>query len=113
MERILRATAAMGLSSLLTVGLGAVRAKFIATELGAPGVGLLGILTSAMTLGVVLFSLGLNTSGVQAAAAAGGDEVQLQRTRAALLIGSRWLGGLGGLLVALLGLTLGGSLLPT
>lgn len=112
MERILRATAAMGLSSLLTVGLGAVRYKFIATELGAPGVGLLGILTSAMTFGVIFFSLGLNTSGVQATAAAGADEVQYQRTRAALLLGSRWLGGAGGLLVALLGLTLGASFLP-
>jgi enterobacterial common antigen flippase len=112
MERILRATAAMGLSSLLTVVLGAVRYKVIATELGAPGVGLLGILTSAMTLGVVLFSLGLNTSGVQATAAAGSDVAQFQRTRAALLLGSRWLGGIGGLLTALIGLTLGTSLLP-
>jgi enterobacterial common antigen flippase len=111
-ERILRVTAAMGLSSFLTIALGAVRYKFIATELGAPGVGLLGILTSAMSLGVVLFSLGLNTSGVQATAAAGGDEAQFQRTRTALLVGSRWLGGVGGLLVVLLGLTLGPSLLP-
>ena len=71
MKRILRATAAMGLSSLLTVALGAVRYKFIAVELGAPGVGLLGILTSAATLGVVIFCLGLNTSGVQATASAG------------------------------------------
>lgn len=113
MERILRVTAAMGFSSLLTVALGAVRYKFIAAELGAQGIGLLGILTSAMTLGVVLFSLGLSTSGVQATAAAGGDGSQFQRTRAALLVGSRWLGGVGGLLVALLGLTLGGSLLPS
>jgi len=112
MERILRVSAAMGLSSLLTVAFGAVRYKFIAIELGAPGVGLLGILTSAMTFGVILFSLGLNTSGVQATAAAGGDEVQFQRTSVALLLGSRWLGGVGGLLVALLGLTLGASFLP-
>jgi antigen flippase len=115
MERIFRATAAMGLSSLLTVALGAVRYKFIARELGAPGVGLLGILTSAMALGVVLFSLGMNTSGVQATAAAGGgdgDEELFRLRRAALLIGSRWLGGVGGVFVALLGLTLGASLLP-
>ena len=112
MERILRATAVVGLSSLLTVALGALRYKFVAMELGAPGVGLLGILTSAATFGVVLFSLGLNTSGVQAIAAVVGDQVKLQRTRAALLIGSRWLGGLGGLLVAVVGLTLGEAFLP-
>src|SRR5665647_998574 len=112
MERILRATAAMGLSSLLAVGLGAVRYKFIAAELGAPGIGLLGILTSAIAFGVVLFSLGLGTSGVQATSAACADEVQFQRTKAALVLGSRWLGGVGGLLVALLGLTLGASFLP-
>ena len=112
MERILRATATVGLSSLLTVALGAVRYKFIAVELGAPGVGLLGLLTAAATFGVVLFSLGLTTSGVQATAAATGDEVQFNRTRSALLIGTRWLGCAGGVLVALLGLTFGGSFLP-
>lgn len=112
MERILRATATVGLSSLLAVALGAVRYKFIAVELGAPGVGLLGIFTTAATFGVVLFSLGLTTSGVQATAAASGDEVQFNRTRSALLLGTRWLGGAGGLLIVLLGLTLGGSSLP-
>lgn len=112
MERILRASAAVGLSSLLAVGLGAVRYKFIAIELGAPGVGLLGILTSAASLGVVLFGLGLTTSGVQATAAADGDAALFQRSRAALLHGSGWLGGVGGFLVALLGMTLGESFLP-
>ena len=112
MERILRATATVGLSSLLTVVLGALRYKFVAVELGAAGVGLLGILTSAAAFGVILFGLGLNTSGVQATAAAADDGVQLHRTKVALLFGSRWLGGVGGLLVALLGMTLGASILP-
>ncbi|TFB85611.1 hypothetical protein E3O44_13575 [Cryobacterium algoricola] len=112
MERILKATVVVGLSSLLTVAFGAVRYKFIATELGATGVGLLGILTSGITFGVVLFSLGLNTSGVQAAAAASGDKAKFQLTRFALLRGSNWLGVAGGLIVATLGLTLGASWFP-
>jgi PST family polysaccharide transporter len=112
MERILRATAIVGLSSLLTVALGALRYKFIALQLGAEGVGLLGILTSAATFGVVLFSAGLNTSGVQAAAATFSDIAQFQRTRSALLGGSRLLGIVGGSIVVVLGLCLGDLVLP-
>lgn len=112
MKRILWATATVGLSSIMVVALGAVRYKFIALEVGAPGVGLLGILTSAANFGVILFSLGLNTSGVQATAAAAADAVRFQRVKSALLIASSWFGGLGGLVVVVLGLTLGGLLLP-
>ncbi|ASD23147.1 hypothetical protein B7495_14385 [Cryobacterium sp. LW097] len=112
MKRILWATATVGLSSIMVVVLGAVRSKFIALEVGAPGVGLLGILTSAANFGVVLFSLGMNTSGIQATAAAAADAVKFQRVKSALLIASSWFGGLGGLVVVLLGLLLGGLLLP-
>ncbi|MEC5184467.1 antigen flippase [Cryobacterium sp. MP_3.1] len=112
MKRILWATATVGLSSIMVVALGAVRYKFIALEVGAPGVGLLGILTSAANFGVVLFSLGMNTSGIQATAAAAADPAKFQRVKSALLIASSWFGGLGGLIVVLLGLTLGGLLLP-
>lgn len=112
MDRILRAGAVVGLSSVLVVALGAVRYKFIAVELGAPGIGLIGILMAAATFGVTLFSLGLGTSGVQATAAARSDSAKFQRTSSALVNGSSWLGGVGGLIVAVLGLTLGGSYLP-
>jgi antigen flippase len=112
MKRILWATVTVGLSSIMVVALGAVRYKFIALEVGAPGVGLLGILTSAANFGVILFSLGLNTSGIQATAAAAADAEKFQRVKSALLIASTWFGGLGGLAVVLLGLTLGGLLLP-
>jgi antigen flippase len=110
MTRILWATATVGLSSIMVVALGAVRYKFIALEVGAQGVGLLGIFTSAANFGVILFSLGMNTSGVQATAAAEG--LRFQRVKSALLIASGWLGGLGGLIVILLGLVLGGFILP-
>ena len=115
MKRILWATATVGLSSVMVVALGAVRYKFIALEVGAPGVGLLGILASAANFGVILFSLGMNTSGVQAtaAAAAAAEHLKFQRVRSALLIASSWLGGLGGLIVVLLGLLLGGLFLPS
>jgi antigen flippase len=112
MKRILWATATVGLSSIMVVALGAVRYKFIAIEVGAPGVGLLGILTSAANFGVILFSLGMNTSGVQATAAAAVDGVMFQRVRSALLTASSSLGVLGGIVVVVLGLTLGSHLLP-
>lgn len=106
------ATATVGLSSIVVVALGAVRYKFIALEVGAPGVGLLGILTAAANFGVILFSLGINTSGVQATAAAAADALKLRRVRSAILIGSTWLGGFGGLGIVLLGLFLGSLFLP-
>ena len=112
MKRILWATATVGLSSIMVVALGAVRYKFVALEVGAAGVGLLGILTSAANFGVILFSLGLNTSGVQATAAAIADSSRFLRVRSALLIGSSWLGGFGGLIVVVLGLTIGGLIVP-
>lgn len=106
------ATFTVGLSSLLAVGLAALRYKFIALELGAPGVGLLGILTTALTFGVTLVSLGLGTSGVQATAAALGREMHYQRTKSALLIGSSCLGALGGIIVILLSVIFGPTISP-
>ena len=102
----------VGLSSIMVVALSAVRYKFVALEVGASGVGLLGILTSTANFGVVLFSLGLNTSGVQATAAALTDGFKFQRVRSALLTSSCWLGILGGLVIGALGISLGGMLLP-
>jgi len=112
MKRILWATVTVGLSSIMVVALGALRYKFVAVEVGAAGVGLLGILTSAANFGVILFSLGMNTSGVQATAAAFADAAKFRRVRSALLIGSSWLGGIGGIIVVVLGLTIGGLILP-
>lgn len=106
MRRILRATATVGASSIVVVLLGAVRYKFIALEVGAEGVGSLGLLVSAANLGVVIFGLGMSTSGVQAIAASEGDDGVRDRVRAALTHGSRALGLLGGLCVVLAGLAL-------
>lgn len=95
MKRILRAVVLVGLSSVAVVLLGAVRHKLIAVGVGADGIGTLGILTSIVNLGVVVFSLGLNTSGIQAVAAAVDDPSLFPRVRAALLRGSGWLGVAG------------------
>ncbi|WP_396657751.1 oligosaccharide flippase family protein [Microbacterium oxydans] len=95
MKRILRAVVLVGLSSVAVVLLGAVRHKLIAVGVGADGIGTLGILTSIVNLGVVIFSLGLNTSGIQAIAAAVDDPSLFPRVRAALLRGSGWLGAVG------------------
>ena len=113
MDRILRATAAIGLSTILTVGFGALRYKFIAVEIGADGVGLLGILLAAVAFGVIFFSAGLPTSGVQATAAAEDDRPVFERARAALIIGSRWLAAVGGAAITVVALTIGRPLLPS
>ncbi len=112
MKRILWATATVGLSSIVVVALGAVRYKLIAVGVGASGVGLVGILTAAANFGVILFSLGINTSGVQAIAAAVDDPQRLERVKSALLAGSRSLGLLGGLVVVVVGALGGVWLLP-
>lgn len=104
MKRILRAAMVVGMSSLVVVALGALRHKFIAVGAGAEGVGALGILASTANLGVVVFSVGLNTSGVQSVAAAMRDGDALARVRAGLLRGSVWLATLGGIVAVAAGL---------
>lgn len=109
--RVIRATTSVGLSSIITVAFAAVRYKFVALALGAPGIGSLGILTSAVALGTVLFGLGLTTSGVQATAAATEDPSRLRRVSTGLLAGSTALGVAAGILVVVLGLVLRVSIL--
>lgn len=97
MKRALRAVAIVGMSSVAVVLFGAIRLKFVALGVGAEGVGSLGILTATANFGVVLFGLGLNTSGIQAVAAVTTDPIALQRTRSALLRGAGGLALVGGL----------------
>ncbi len=99
MKRMLRAVAILGMSSVAVVFLGALRHKFIALEVGAEGIGALGILTSMANVGVVLFGLGLNTSGVRAISATVDDPVGFPRTRAGLLRGATVLAVVGGITI--------------
>ncbi|MFC4452165.1 oligosaccharide flippase family protein [Deinococcus sonorensis] len=97
MQRILKASAVMGLSSVATVGLSAVRYKFIALHLGAQGIGTLGLLVTLLTFGVTLFTLGLGNSGVrEVAAGEAKGEAQSGRSRAAVTASAWALGLLGG-----------------
>ncbi|GGO20009.1 PST family polysaccharide transporter [Deinococcus humi] len=92
----------MGLSSVVTVGLSALRYKLLALELGSEGIGLLGLFATVLALGVTLFGVGVGSSGVRQVAASQGDEGEFgAATRAALLRGS-WLLGLIAVAVGLL-----------
>lgn len=107
MRRILRAVFVVGLSSVVVVVLGAARYKLVALGLGAEGIGSLGILTSIVNVGVVVFSVGLSTSGVQAIAAIQGHATKFPLVRAGLLRGATLL-GVGGGIVTIAGGLLGG-----
>ncbi|WP_169745422.1 oligosaccharide flippase family protein [Deinococcus radiopugnans] len=103
MRRILQASAIMGLSSVVTVGLSALRYKLLALELGPEGIGLLGLFVTTLALGVTLFGMGVGSSGIRQVAASQSDDDGFgAATRAALLRGS-WLLGL---LAAVAGLLL-------
>lgn len=93
----------MGLSSVVTVGLSALRYKLLAVELGPEGIGVLGLFATTLALGVTLFGMGVGSSGIRQVAASQSDEGTFgAATRAALLRGS-WLLGL---IAAVLGLLL-------
>lgn len=102
-RRILQASAIMGMSSVVTVGLSALRYKLLALELGPEGIGLLGLFVTTLALGVTLFGMGVGSSGIRQVAASQSDDDGFgAATRAALLRGS-WLLGL---LAAVAGLLL-------
>lgn len=92
MRAILRASAIMGSSSVLTILLSIVRQKVIAVELGPSGVGILGFLLTGLTLATTLFSVGIGQSGIRyiAVAAEQGRDA-LARTRGALTVAAHLL----------------------
>jgi len=79
---ILRSSALIGASSLINVGLGAVRTKAIAVMLGPAGIGLLGAFSMILDLSRSIAQMGLTGSGVRqiAEAAGSGDERRLAVT---------------------------------
>jgi antigen flippase len=104
LKQILRATAIMGSSSLVTILSGALKSKLIALLLGPGGIGLLGLLQSVMTTTATLTSAGLGGSAVREVAMArgAGDERRLAGLRRTLLVLGVLLGLLGGLALVLL-----------
>jgi enterobacterial common antigen flippase len=79
---ILKSSALIGASSLVNVGLGALRTKALAVMLGPAGIGLLGAFTIILELARSAAQLGMTGSGVRqiAEAASSGDERRLAVT---------------------------------
>lgn len=98
-RQILRATAWVGGSQVVNIGIGIVRTKAMALLLGPAGFGLLGLYSSITELTQAVAGLGLNNSGVrQVAQAAGtGEQGRISRTARSL----RWASLAAGLLGAI------------
>lgn len=84
--QILRSSALIGGSSVVTVILSIIRAKGIALMLGPAGVGLVGLYSAVLELAQSVAAMGINSSGVRqiARAAASGDQGQVARTATTL-----------------------------
>jgi len=78
----------MGLSSAVVLLLGALRAKIVAVELGASGVGILGIVTTTVVLASTALGAGLGASAVRAVAASDSRSiVQVAVARGSFFLG--------------------------
>lgn len=71
--RMLRVTAAMGLSGGLVIALSAARTKLVALELGPEGIGSLALLVSFLAFATVIGGLGVGSAAVREIAAADAD----------------------------------------
>jgi len=95
----LRATAIVGVGSIITLALSVIAAKAYALLLGPAGVGLLALMQSLLNLGVMLASIGLSTTVIRAMARALAGDRPLSSTRA-VEQASNLLGLLGGTVAA-------------
>jgi enterobacterial common antigen flippase len=75
-RQILKSSAIVGGSSVVTIVFGVVRTKIMAVLLGPAGIGLVGVLDSVIQLSRTLASLGIDASGVRQIAEAKGKEDQ-------------------------------------
>src|SRR5215468_3830985 len=75
--QILKSSALIGGSSVLTIAIGIVRTKAMAVMLGPAGFGLMGLYGSIIDLALSVISMGVGSSGVrQIAHAAGSGETE-------------------------------------
>lgn len=102
--QILKSTAIVGGSSVITIAFGIVRAKAFAVLLGPSGFGLMGLYSSVADLAQSLAGLGIQSSGVReiADAAGSGDAARIARTATVLRRVSVFLGLLGATLLVVL-----------
>jgi PST family polysaccharide transporter len=101
--QILKSSALVGGSSVLSIGFRIVRTKAVAVMLGPTGVGLLGVFDSISELTRTVAGLGINTSGVRqiAEAMGAGDTSHLARTVTTLRRVAFYSGAGGALLLLL------------
>jgi len=99
---ILKSSAQIGVSQVLVIAIGIIRAKVMAILLGPAGFGLMGLYQSIVDLAASAGGMGVGSSGVrQIAAAAGSDDrTKIAQTVTALRSTSLVLGGLGAALLA-------------
>lgn len=106
-REILKSTSMIGGSSLINIGIGMVRTKFVAVLLGPSGMGLIGVYTAISGMVGTISSMGVGTSGVREIAEAhgSGDQDRIART-VKTLRRTVWVTGLLGMLIMMLGSTL-------
>ena len=92
MRKILSAVLSMGLSSVAVLLLSALRAKIVAIELGATGVGILGIVTTTVVLAATALGAGLGVSAVRAVASCEDADGRRSVVQVAVARGSASLG---------------------
>jgi len=101
--QILKSSAVIGGSSVVTMGFGIVRSKAMALMLGPSGVGLMGVFSSISDLTRSIAEMGINSSGVRqiAESVGSGDEECVARTATVLRRVSVILGGIGAAILLL------------
>ncbi len=99
--QILKSSALIGGSSLLTILIGIVRTKAMAVLLGPAGFGLMGLYSSIVDLALAVASMGIGSSGVRqiAESVSTGNEARIARTVIVLRRTAVLLGILGAVLV--------------
>jgi antigen flippase len=102
--QILKSSAIIGGSSVVSIGIGIVRTKAMALFLGPAGVGLMGLYSSILNLVQSIANMGINTSGVRqiAEAAGSGEAGRIGRTTVVLRRTAIAIGLLGALLLVIL-----------
>lgn len=115
-HQILKSSAIIGGSSLISIVLGIVRNKVLALLLGPGGLGMIGVFNSLLEIAKNIATMGLNNSGVRQIAEAVGtrDSVRIARTALTLRRTAFTLGLVGALLLLLVStpvarLTFGGT----
>ena len=103
-RQILKATSLIGGSSLINMGIGMIRTKFVAVLLGPSGVGLIGVYGAITGMISTISGMGIGSSGVRQIAEAhgSGDEDRIARTLKTLRR-TVWLTGCLGMMIMILG----------